>query len=734
MGQKIRKTGIDLIGDVPWGTHFCQFYQTQEDLIDILVPYFKAGLENNEFCLWVTSEPLSEKEVQKVMRKAVPNFDRYLTRGQIEIVPHSQWYLKDGAFNLQRVLKAWIDKLNQALAKGFDGMRVTGNTAWLEKRDWRNFAHYEEEVNRVIGRYRMIVICTYSLDRCGAFELIDVVNSHQFALIRREGEWELMESSERKQMEEVLQKRTYDLGERVKELNCLYGISDLVQKPGISLEAILQRTVNLISLAWQNPEITCAQITLKDQTFKTTNFKKTKWGQTADIIVHGNRVGILEVCYLEERPTTNEGPFLKEERSLIDGIAERLGKIIERKQVEEALQKAHHELEVRVKERTAELAKANEELRSEATERKKAEKALRESEEKYRMLFESANDVLVYVDKYGKIVDINKRAEDILGYKPDDVKGKKFVKFGVLKLQNMSKIAKLFRDSISGKRTPDLLELQIKDRNGKLLSMEASSRVIERNGKIVGTIAILRDITERKKAEEKIDAYQKRLRSLMSELTLTEERHRRRIATELHDSIGQLLALCQIKLGQLEKVIASPNSRPLLKKIGDSIEEIIRYTRSLTHQLSPFILYELGLEAALEWLAEFIYEQQGIQINLAVDSQANPVNEELRIFLFRAVQELLTNVTKHAKTDRAEVSLCRENESIRITIEDVGVGFNTAILDTPSGKDIGFGLFSIRERLRYFEGELSIQSEPGQGTQVTLTVPSKCHNKRSEGR
>ena len=734
MGQKIRKTGIDLIGDVPWGTHFCQFYQTQEDLIDILVPYFKAGLENNEFCLWVTSEPLSEKEAKKVMIKAMPNFDRYLKKEQIEIVPYSEWYLKDGTFNLQRVLGAWIDKLNQALTKGYDGMRATGNTAWLEKRDWRNLAHYEKEVNRVIGKYRMIAICTHALNRCGPFELIDVVHNHQFALIRREGEWELMESSEHKQMEEVLQKSTYDLGERVKELTCLYGISDLVQKPGISLEAILQGTVNLMYLAWQNPEISCAQITLKDQTFKTTNFKKTKRGQTADIIVHGNRVGILEVCYLEERPTTNEGPFLKEERSLIDDIAERLGKIIERKQVEEALQKAHHELEVRVKERTAELAKANEELRSEATERKKAEKALRESEETYRMLFESANDVLVYVDKYGNIVDINKRAEDILGYKPDDVKGKNFVKFGVLKLQNMSKVAKLFRDSISGKRTPDLLELQIKDRNGKLLSMEASSRVIERNGKIVGTIAILRDITERKKVEEKIDAYQKRLRSLMSELTLTEERHRRRIATELHDSIGQLLALCQIKLGQLEKVIASPNSRPLLKKIGDSIEEIIRYTRSLTHQLSPFILYELGLGAALEWLAEFIYEQQGIQINLAVDSQANPVNEELRIFLFRAVQELLTNVTKHAKTDRAEVSLCRENESIRITIEDVGVGFNTAILDTPSGKDIGFGLFSIRERLRYFEGELSIQSEPGQGTQVTLTVPSKCHNKRSEGR
>jgi hypothetical protein len=133
--EKIRKTGIDIIGDAPWGTHFCQFYQTKEDLIDILVPYFKAGLENNEFCMWITSEPLSENEAKKAMRKAVPNFDQHLKRGQIEIVPHTEWYLKDGAFNLQRVLDAWIDKLTFALAKGYDGMRVTGNTAWLEKRD-----------------------------------------------------------------------------------------------------------------------------------------------------------------------------------------------------------------------------------------------------------------------------------------------------------------------------------------------------------------------------------------------------------------------------------------------------------------------------------------------------------------------------------------------------------------------------------------------------------------------
>lgn len=204
MGQKIRKTGIDIIGDVPWGTHFCQFYQNKEDLVDILLPYFKAGLENNECCLWITSQPLSEKEAKKAMRKAVPDFDRYLKKGQIEIIPHTEWYVKDGAFNLQRVLDAWINKLKQALAKGYDGLRLTDNTAWLEKKDWRSFTDYEKEINNVIGNYRMMAICTYSLDRCGAAELIDVVRNHQFALIRREGKWELMESYERKQAEETL--------------------------------------------------------------------------------------------------------------------------------------------------------------------------------------------------------------------------------------------------------------------------------------------------------------------------------------------------------------------------------------------------------------------------------------------------------------------------------------------------------------------------------------------------
>ena len=201
MERELRKSGIRVIGDIPWGTHLCQFYETKEDLIDILVPYFKAGLKNNEFCLWITSEPLDKEGTEEAMRKSVADFDRYLEKGQIEIIPYTEWYLKGGTFDLQRVSNDWIDKLNQALASGYEGIRVTGNIAWLEKKDRQGFTAYEKEINDTIGQRKMIAICTYSLDKCGEPEIIDIISIHQFALIKRAGRWEIIDKCEHTQIE-----------------------------------------------------------------------------------------------------------------------------------------------------------------------------------------------------------------------------------------------------------------------------------------------------------------------------------------------------------------------------------------------------------------------------------------------------------------------------------------------------------------------------------------------------
>ena len=209
MEKTKRKTAIEAIGDVPWGTHFCLFYQTKEDLIEILVPYFKTGLENNECCIWITSEPLSVEDAKRSLERVVKNLDGYIEKGQIEILDYSQWYTESGKFNADKVLQGWVEKENQAANGGFDGLRLTGNTSWLEKEDWKEFTAYEARIDRVIGQYRMLVLCAYSLDRCGASEAIDVVSNHELALIRQQGKWEAIQSAKRKWVEALREKEEF---------------------------------------------------------------------------------------------------------------------------------------------------------------------------------------------------------------------------------------------------------------------------------------------------------------------------------------------------------------------------------------------------------------------------------------------------------------------------------------------------------------------------------------------
>jgi PAS domain S-box-containing protein len=335
-------------------------------------------------------------------------------------------------------------------------------------------------------------------------------------------------------------------------------------------------------------------------------------------------------------------------------------------------------------------------------------------------------DALIVVNQDATIRVVNQATLDLLGYEENELTGKPI---GTILGEGEELLFKgsELGDDLVNKELERNVEKTYLSKNGRKIPVLFSGSVMcDDDGKIQGIIYVARDITDRKKAEKKIKVYQKKLRSLASQLTIAEEEERRRIATELHDAIGQLLALCKIKLGEVGKVAASSEARPLVEEIKGLLEEIIQYSRSLTLRLGPPIVYELGLEVALEWLAESVHEQQGIQVNLEVDSQIKPIDEDLRIFLFRAAQELLMNVTKHSKTDKAKVSLGRENENIYLSVEDRGVGFNSNILDTPSGKDIGFGLFSMRERIKYFGGEFSLQSKPGEGTQVTLVVPLKA--------
>ncbi len=203
--DNLRNSGINIIGKVRWGTHFCQFYQTKKDLVDILVPYFKAGLENNEFCFWVTSQPLEVEDATKALKKAVPDLDAYMEKGQIEIISYIFWCVNGGIYNPERVMNSWVEKLNNSLESGYEGMRLAGNTSWLKKEEWDDFVDFEKKVDSSINKYRMIDLCSYPLSKCDATKIIDMITNHHFALVKRKGEWKQIESSRRKKTEEQIQ-------------------------------------------------------------------------------------------------------------------------------------------------------------------------------------------------------------------------------------------------------------------------------------------------------------------------------------------------------------------------------------------------------------------------------------------------------------------------------------------------------------------------------------------------
>ena len=196
--KELRKTGIDVLGDMLWGSHFCLFYETKQDLLDTVVPYFKAGLESNEFCVWVVSEPLTVDEARHALSQGVPNFDRYLSEGSIEILPGREWYLEGDAFGLKRILDGWSEKLRHALNSGFEGMRASGNAFWLGSKHYDDFCVYEQDLDQSFDGKLITALCAYPLSASGATDILDVTRAHQFTFARRNGEWESIESPERK--------------------------------------------------------------------------------------------------------------------------------------------------------------------------------------------------------------------------------------------------------------------------------------------------------------------------------------------------------------------------------------------------------------------------------------------------------------------------------------------------------------------------------------------------------
>ena len=492
--------------------------------------------------------------------------------------------------------------------------------------------------------------------------------------------------------EEALRKRTYDLGERVKELNCLYAISKLFEKRGISFEEILQGTVDIIPSAWQYPEITCARIIFKDQEFKTSNFKETIWKQTGNINVHDKPTGILEVCYLEERPAIDEGPFLKEERNLINSIAERLGKV---------------------------------------TERIHATDALQESEKRFRTLVEnSLTGISIIQDN--QIVYQNSEQEKLLGPLPRTAI---IADIESIHSDDVEKVKKFHQQVITGDiQTTDIdfrfYPLGEKDRRTGMKWVYCRTSAMEYRGKDAILVNII-DMTKAKELEHFL-----RIQDKMSSLG--------RVAVGIAHEIRNPLSGINIYLNTLEKIYDKTESldkveqilnqlKSASKKIGSVIRRVMDFSKPSEPRL---ILTDLSkpIEAAIS-LSSVTLRKSGVKIEKELDENIPECRldphliEEVILNLIHNAADAMRNIDSE-KIIRISSSMT--NNIICVTISDSGLGVPLEMKDkifdpfyTTKNGSTGIGLSLSHRIITDHGGSLDVSKSNLGGAKFILKIPKE---------
>ena len=470
----------------------------------------------------------------------------------------------------------------------------------------------------------------------------------------------------RRHTEETLQHRTHDLGERIKELNCLFGLSMLVEEPGIDLEGILRGLVDILPSGWQYPKETCGRVVFEVAEFKTYNFQATRWKQAAPIVVYGNVVGAIEVYYLEEKPELVEGPFLAEERRLINALAEQLGRIAERIQ---------------------------------------AEKELRRERDFAESLIETAPAIVLVLDAQGGIVRINPYMEEISGYRLEDVRGKDWFST-FLPQRNRNRMRGVFLAAKGeNQRRGDVEPIVVKD--GREREIEwYDKRLEDSGGNTIGLLAIGQDITERRKLEKEI-----------SEISTREQR---RIGQELHDGLGQELT----GLGYLAETLfcdlqaCESADAETANKLARGIEHAMDQAGTIAKGLVPVEIEAAGLVSAVKQLAANTEHRYGITCRVLCNEPAPVEDTATAAQLFRIVQEAVNNAAKHARAKNIVVGLKTDRRRIRFEVRDDGAGIPNDVKDAT-----GMGLRIMNYRAGVIGANLKIAPADGGGTLVVCSLP-----------
>ncbi len=401
-------------------------------------------------------------------------------------------------------------------------------------------------------------------------------------------------------------------------------------------------------------------------------------------------------------------------------------------QIKELLRKNRDELEEKVKERTAELAKTVDQLQQEVEQRRRTEQSLRERTRDLDAYFSHTITPLVILDKEFNFIRVNKAYTESCQKDMSELVGRNHFEFFPHQENR-----RIFEEVVRSKTPyqtfarpfffPDHPEWGVTFWDWTLVP------VLDEGGEVEFLLFSLKDVTERERAVNEIRANRQELRELTAELQLAEEQERRRIAVDLHDSVGQLLALSSWKVNNMKKS-APEQLRASIEDLWNHLDEAIRKTRTLSFDLSPSSLYDLGFETAVEDLVDKMSKERHIRCSFENEPSTKPLTDDVKVLLYRSIRELLINSAKHAEAGLVKVKLLRFNSDICVRVEDDGKGFDAAIMNNESTKRKGFGLLSIRERLNNIGGQFEIESADGHGTKAILTVPLSLNDEEEPGR
>ncbi len=353
------------------------------------------------------------------------------------------------------------------------------------------------------------------------------------------------------------------------------------------------------------------------------------------------------------------------------------------------------------------------------TDRKKTEEALRLSEEKYRLLIENANEIIV-VAQDERLKFVNPKAIKIMGFSEQELKSRPFAHF--IHPDDREMVLNNYLKRIKGEYIPEVYPFRVIDKYGNTRWVEISAVLINWEGK-PATLNFLTDITERKRAEEELKNSYEQLKSLTAKLTEIEEAEKQALARELHDQVGQNLTLLGINLNIIKSLLGNNITEEVFYRIDDSIsvlDQTSKQIRDLMLNLRPSIIDDYGLMAALRWYGEQFFKQTGIMVEVIVDESISHLSKNAETNLFRIVQEALTNIAKHSRADRVKIALKETDVKKQLIITDNGIGFDPGVLT--QSIEPTWGIITMRERAQAIGGNLQIKTSKGNGTTVIVEL------------